>query len=65
MSDVNRVIISGRLTKDAIVKNLSSGTTVVEFGFASNRKFKGIRVFAWRFFYRIQNIADFGFIDFF
>jgi len=40
MSDVNRVIISGRLTRDAEVKNLSSGTTVVEFGFASNRKFK-------------------------
>lgn len=40
MSDVNRVIISGRLTRDAEVKNLSSGTSVVEFGLASNRKFK-------------------------
>jgi single-strand DNA-binding protein len=40
MSDVNRVIISGRLTRDAEVKNLPSGTSVVEFGLASNRKFK-------------------------
>lgn len=40
MSDVNRVIISGRLTRDAEIKNLPSGTSVVEFGLASNRKFK-------------------------
>lgn len=40
MSDINRVIISGRLTRDAEVKNLPSGTSVVEFGLASNRKFK-------------------------
>lgn len=40
MSDYNHVGISGRLTKDAVLKYLQSGTAVCEFGLASNRRFK-------------------------
>jgi single-strand DNA-binding protein len=39
MSDFNKVIISGRITRNAELKTLSSGNAVSDFGFASNRKF--------------------------
>ena len=39
MSDFNKVIISGRITRDAEMKFLASGNAVSDFGFASNRKF--------------------------
>jgi single-strand DNA-binding protein len=37
MSDLNQVIISGRLTRDAALKTLSSGSSVAELSVASNR----------------------------
>ena len=37
MSDLNQVIISGRLTRDASLKNLPSGSSVAELSVASNR----------------------------
>lgn len=37
MSDLNQVIISGRLTRDASLKTLSSGSSVAELSIASNR----------------------------
>jgi len=37
MSDLNQVIISGRLTRDASLKTLSSGSSVAELSVASNR----------------------------
>ena len=37
MSDLNQVIISGRLTRDASLKTLSSGSSVAELSLASNR----------------------------
>jgi single-strand DNA-binding protein len=39
MSDFNKTILSGRITRDAELKNLPSGITVCDFGFASNRKY--------------------------
>ena len=40
MSDMNRVCLSGRLTRDAELKFLPSGIAVLEFGLASNKKLK-------------------------
>ena len=37
MSDLNQVIMSGRLTRDASLKTLSSGSSVAELSLASNR----------------------------
>lgn len=37
MSDLNQVIVSGRLTRDASLKTLSSGSSVAELSVASNR----------------------------
>lgn len=37
MSDLNQVIVSGRLTRDASLKSLSSGSSLVEISIASNR----------------------------
>ena len=37
MSDLNQVIISGRLTRDASLKTLPSGSSVAELSVASNR----------------------------
>lgn len=37
MSDLNQVIISGRLTRNASLKTLSSGSSVAELSVASNR----------------------------
>jgi single-strand DNA-binding protein len=39
MSDLNRVIVSGRLTADAELKYLPSGTAVANLRLASNRSF--------------------------
>lgn len=36
MQDINAVVIIGRLTKDAEIKTLPSGTTVAEFSIANN-----------------------------
>jgi single-strand DNA-binding protein len=41
MANVNRVILIGNLTRDPQLKYLPSQTAVVEFGLATNRKFKG------------------------
>jgi len=41
MASVNRVILIGNLTRDPQLKYLPSQTAVVEFGLATNRKFKG------------------------
>lgn len=38
MSDTNVVVLSGRVTRDAVLRTLST-TSVAEFGFASNRKY--------------------------
>ena len=40
MSDYNRVIVLGRLTRDPELKQVPSGTAVVDMGLASNEKFK-------------------------
>ena len=40
MSDFNLCILSGRLTNDPTTKTLPSGTSVLEFGFASNYEYK-------------------------
>lgn len=40
MSDINSVVLSGRITRDASNRVLSTGTAVSEFGFAINRRFK-------------------------
>jgi single-strand DNA-binding protein len=37
---VNRVIVSGRLVKDPVVKTLPSGTIITKFSIAVNRKYK-------------------------
>ena len=37
MSDLNQVVISGRLTRDASLKTLPSGSQVAELSMASNR----------------------------
>ena len=37
---MNNVIIDGNLTRDPELRYLESGTAVVEFGLASNRKYK-------------------------
>jgi single-strand DNA-binding protein len=41
MANVNKVILIGNLTRDPQLKYLPSQTPVVEFGLATNRKFKG------------------------
>ena len=38
-NDLNRVIIIGRLTADAILKSTQSGTALCNFSIANNRKF--------------------------
>jgi len=38
MADVNRVVIIGRLTRDAELKSLASAQTVAKFSIAVNRK---------------------------
>ena len=40
MPEVNYVVIAGNLTKDPIFRTTTSGTPVVNFTVASNRKFK-------------------------
>jgi single-strand DNA-binding protein len=40
MANVNKVILIGNLTRDPQLKYLPSQTAVVEFGLATNRKFK-------------------------
>lgn len=37
MSDLNQVVVSGRLTRDVEIKYLPSGTPVASFGLANNR----------------------------
>ena len=39
MSDFNRVILMGHLTRDAEVRTTNSGSKVSDFGFATNRKY--------------------------
>jgi single-strand DNA-binding protein len=41
MANVNKVILIGNLTRDPQLKYLPSQMAVVEFGLATNRKFKG------------------------
>lgn len=36
MSDINSIVVSGRLTRDAVKKALSTGTEIVEFSIANN-----------------------------
>lgn len=40
MSDVNYVVLSGRLTRDVELKSTPSGAAVAEMGLAVNRKYK-------------------------
>ena len=40
MSNFNKVILMGNLTRDPELKNLGSGTALCEIGMATNRKFK-------------------------
>ena len=40
MSDYNRVIVMGRLTRDPELKQVPSGKAVADLGLASNEKFK-------------------------
>ena len=40
MPELNSVIIAGNLTKDPIFRQTTSGTPVVNFSIASNRRFK-------------------------
>lgn len=40
MPELNSVVIAGNLTKDPIFRNTTSGTPVVNFSIASNRRFK-------------------------
>lgn len=40
MSDVNTVTVSGRITRDPVLKTLAGGTSICEVSLASNRKFK-------------------------
>ena len=41
MANVNKVILIGNLTRDPDSRELPSGSVVVEFGMAINRKWKG------------------------
>ena len=41
MANVNKVILIGNLTRDPEMRYLESGTAVVDFGMAINRKWKG------------------------
>jgi single-strand DNA-binding protein len=41
MANVNKVILIGNLTRDPQLKYLPSQTAVVDFGLATNRRFKG------------------------
>jgi single-strand DNA-binding protein len=41
MANVNKVILIGNLTRDPQLKYLPNQTAVVDFGLATNRKFKG------------------------
>lgn len=38
MSDVNNITLSGRLTRDAVLKTLNTGNSLCEFSIASNRQ---------------------------
>lgn len=40
MSDINRVVVSGNLTRDPELRNLPSGTEVCDMRIASNSRFK-------------------------
>ena len=40
MPELNSVVIAGNLTKDPIFRQTTSGTPVVNFSIASNRRFK-------------------------
>lgn len=40
MSDVNNVVLIGRLTRDAVLKSTSNGTAVSKFSIAVNKKRK-------------------------
>jgi single-strand DNA-binding protein len=40
MSDVNKLMFSGRLTRDADLRYLDSGTAVADFSMCSNEKWK-------------------------
>ena len=40
MSDLNKVLIIGNLTRDPKITNLKSGSKVVDFSIATHRKFK-------------------------
>ena len=44
---INKVIISGNLTRDAELKSLSSGTDVLEFGIAVNERRKNNQTGEW------------------
>lgn len=39
MHDYNRVTLTGRLTRDPVLRTTNGGTSVVEVGFASNSKY--------------------------
>ena len=41
MSNLNKVLLIGNLTRNPEVKEISTGTTVVNFGLGVNRKWKG------------------------
>ncbi len=40
MADINRVVLTGRLTRDVELRTIPSGTSVAQFGMAVNRRRK-------------------------
>ncbi len=40
MADINRVVLTGRLTRDVELRTIPSGTSVAQFGLAVNRNRK-------------------------
>lgn len=39
MADLNIIVLAGRLTRDPVYKEISSGSQVTEFGMATGRKY--------------------------
>lgn len=60
MADINRVVISGRLTRDPEVRATSGGTTVMGFGVAVNDRRRNQQTGQWEDYANFIDCTMFG-----
>lgn len=60
MADINRVVISGRLTRDPEIRSTAGGTTVMGFGVAVNDRRRNQQTGQWEDYANFIDCTMFG-----